>query len=152
MATYTFDGANKIITLTDSNLDVLDMFSRWKDWLLLGNTMYPQAFSSVGGDPIDITNGVYITSYIFLLNGWRVRPMEANQTVVVTNGVLLVDGGGVPIINTIGAYNVMVHYSQPVRTETVVTGGGGGGDGFTATDRTKLNETRALAGLIPAAL
>lgn len=127
---YTFNGTTKIITLgAGTILDVKDMYSRWKDWILDGNSQFLIAFSVVGGDPIDVANGIYVTGYYFLENGWRVKPDETNYSLQVTNGVLLVQGGGSPFIQTTGSYNVLVQYSQPVRTETVQinTGGGGGG-------------------------
>lgn len=127
---YTFDGTTKIITLTTgtTSLDVQDLYSRWKDWVETSdNSKYPNAFTVVGGDPVDIANGIYVTSYYFLDNGWKVRPQEANHKLRVSNGVLLSIDGTDPFVQTLGSYNVMVQYSQPVRTETVVTSGGGGG-------------------------
>ena len=45
---------------------------------------------------------------------------------MVANGVLAVAGGGDPFLATVGAYNVLVQYSQPVKTETVATAGATG--------------------------
>jgi hypothetical protein len=44
----------------------------------------------------------------------------------VTDGILLVDGGGDPFTNTTGAYIVRVNYQQPVQAISFATGGGGG--------------------------
>lgn len=123
---YIFNGTEKIITLTSGTtlLDVRDMYSRWKEWFLLQGSNYLQTFQVIGGEPIDETNGIYITSYFFLGNGWKVRPQEANHKLVVTNGILLTIEGTDPFLQTIGAYNVMVQYSQPIKSETVSTGGG----------------------------
>lgn len=125
---YSFDGVNKIITLTagTTTLDVRYMYSRWKDWMAILGAGYLSAFQVVGGDPIDAVAGVYVTSYFFLTNGWRVRPQEANHKLNVVNGILLTQEGADPFIATLGLYNVLVLYSQPIRTETVSTGGGGG--------------------------
>lgn len=119
---YIFDGENKIIQLTSgtTELDLKDLYSRWKDWVLAGGSKFPPAFSTVGGEPIDTSRGVYITSYFFLINGWRIRPQEANHRLRVINGVVLTDTGESPFIPTQGNYNVMIEYSQPVRTETAV--------------------------------
>lgn len=127
--TYTFDGPNKRIVLgSGSVLDVRDLYSRWKDWSLLSdNTKYLDAFSVVGGDPIDLGAGIYVTSYFFLQNGWRVRPAEASYTLTVENGILLTSTGADPFIPTVGSFNVLVRYSQPVKSETIDTGGTGGG-------------------------
>lgn len=80
----------------------------------------------VGGNVIDAGAGTSIPPYIYLLNGWRVKPQEAHHTLNVTGGVLLVNGGGDPFVNTTGSFIVRINYSQPVQAITVATGGGGG--------------------------
>lgn len=132
---FNFDGDNKRINLTSGTTEfsVFELWSRWVDWVATDdNTKYLPAFRVVGGDPIDEGAGTYVTSYFFLLNGWRIKPQEANHKLIVTSGVLLVEGGGDPFVNTTGSYNVLVQYSQPVKTETVSTSGGSGG--LTATE------------------
>ena len=127
---YLFDGANKILSLTAGtvSLDVRDMYSNWKSWVEIGdNSKYLQAFSVVGGDPVDEANGIYVSSYFFLENGWKVKPQEANHKLRVLNGILLTIDGSDPFVQTSGTYNVLVQYSQPVKAETVNIGGGGGG-------------------------
>lgn len=132
----TFDGATKLITLTSGTvaLDVADLYSRWKDWVLLSdNAKWLPAFSTVGGETIDPGAGTTVPLYAFLVNGWRLKPQEANHTLNVSGGVLLVDGGGDPFVNTTGAFTVRINYQQPVQAITVATGGGGGGS-LTAAD------------------
>lgn len=132
----TFDGANKLMMLSSgtAELNVSDIYSRWKDWVLLSdNSKYLPAFGPVGGDPIDAGTGTAIPFYDFLLNGWRVRPQEANHTLNVTGAVLLVDGGGDPFVNTLGAYTVRINYQQPVQAITVTSGAG-----VTAQDKTDI--------------
>jgi hypothetical protein len=127
---YSFNGASKIISLTPGtiSLDVKDLYSRWKEWVnTADNSKFEPAFSVVGGEPVDIANGIFVTSYYFLSNGWKIRPQEANHKLRVFNGVLLTVEGTDPFISTLGNYNVMIQYSQPIRTETVATSGGGGG-------------------------
>lgn len=129
-----FDGATKTINLSlgTLTLDVKDLYSRWKDWVQLAdNAKWLPAFSSLGGDPIDPTAGTSVPLYAFLINGWRIRPQEASHTLNVAGGILLVDGGGDPFLNTLGSFVVRVNYQQPVQAITVATGGGGGG-GLTA--------------------
>jgi hypothetical protein len=120
---YAFTGATKRIDLTPGTVavDVKDLFSRWKDWVQTGNAGWDQAFTCVGGEEIGV--GVYITTYAFLLNGWHVHPQEANHKVEFSGGVILTDSGDDPIALTAGAFNVQVQYSQPIKTETVATGG-----------------------------
>jgi len=125
---YTFDGSTKVIQLTSGTvlLDVPDMYSRWKDWVQTSdNSKWPVAFTSIGGDDIDLVAGTSIPAYIFLENGWRIRPDEANHTLAVSNGILVVAGGGDPFLNTAGSFVVRILYQQPVQAITVATGGGG---------------------------
>jgi hypothetical protein len=83
---------------------------------------------------------------MFLTNGWRIRPQEANHTLNVNDGVLVVAGGGDPFVNTLGGYVVRINYSQPVQAITVSTGGGSGG--ATAADIWAYG-TRTLTTAIP---
>jgi hypothetical protein len=142
----TFDGTTKVITLTSgtTSLDVVDLYSRWKDWVNLGNANYLPAFESVGGNPIDVSSGTAVPLYAFLLNGWRVRPQSANHTLNVSSGVLLVAEGGDPFVNPVGSYVVRINYQQPVQAITVSTGGGGG---LTTEQNDKLTKAANLAGI-----
>jgi hypothetical protein len=114
---FSFDGPNKLVILSAGtvSIDLAEMYSRYKDWLLLGNAGHALAFSTVGGEPIDPAAGTLVPLYLFLLNGWRIRPQEANHTLIVTGGTLLVDGGGDPFVDTLGNYRVRIRYSQPVQ-------------------------------------
>ena len=126
---YTFDGVNKLITLSAGTtaLSVRDIWSRWADFVSLSdNCKFLPAFFQTGGDIISASAGTSIPSYIFLINGWTIRPQEANHTLNVSGGVLLVLGGGDPFVNTLGNWNIRINYSQPVQAITVNTGGGGG--------------------------
>jgi len=123
----SFDGPNKIATLSagTTTLSIPDFWGRWVDWLLIDdNSKYAPTFDYVGGN--ETSPGQFIPVYLFLLNGWRVRPQEANHTLNVTGGILLVDGGGDPFINPLGDWVVRINYSQPLQAITVATGGGGG--------------------------
>lgn len=125
---YIFDGATKTITLTTGTISVSvrDLWSRWIDWFLTGdNSKFLPAFKYVGGDDIDIVSGTLIPIYSFLENGWKVRPQENNHTLSVGDGILLVNGGGDPFLNTIGAYTVRINYQQPVQAISFNSGGGG---------------------------
>lgn len=124
---YTFDPAAKLIILSSGtvSMSVRDVYSRWKQWMQVSdNCKYLPAFSTTGGDDIDPVAGTSIPAYMFLTNGWRIRPHEANHTLNVNDGVLVVDGGGDPFVNTTGSFVVRINYSQPVQAITVSTGGG----------------------------
>ena len=123
---YIFNGTNKIITLTTgtTTVSVRDIYSRFVDWYLTDdNSKYLPAFKTVGGDDIDPTQGTKIPIYSFLENGWRIRPQEANHTLVINDGILLVNGGGDPFLNTNGAYTVRINYQQPVQAISFSTNG-----------------------------
>lgn len=117
-----YDAANKLIILDSTTVSATEIYSRWVDWVASGdNTKYPQAFSSVGGD--DLGGGLFIPPYYFLLNGWKVRPMESDHTLTIT-GNLFVDGGGNPIVRTVGPFNVLVKSVVPVQAQAFSTAGG----------------------------
>ena len=120
----TFDPGARRIVLDSAATSASEVWSRWADWAAAGdNAKYMPALRQVGGD--DLGSGLSIPPYLFLLNGWRVRPMEASHLLVIT-GNLFVDGGGVPVVNTLGAYNVSVQYTVPVQAQGIATSGAAG--------------------------
>jgi hypothetical protein len=124
---FVFNGTTKIITLTTgtTSVSVRDLWSRWIDWFLTDdNSKYLPAFKSVGGDDIDPSQGTKIPIYSFLENGWKIKPQEANHILSINDGILLVNGGGDPFVNTTGAYTVRINYQQPVQAISFSTGGG----------------------------
>lgn len=126
----SFDGLNKLIILSSgtTSLSVRDLWSRWVDYICTpgDNSKYYMAMSSLGGNDIDMSQGTKVPIYCFLENGWRIKPQEANHTLNVTDGVLLVYGGGDPFINTTGNYMVRINYQQPVQAISFTIGGSGG--------------------------
>lgn len=126
----TFDGDTRRIILSTgtTSLSVHDLYSRWKDWVLTSdNSKYPPAFSVVGGDSIDSVAGTSVPLYAFLQNNWKIRPYEGNHTLNVSDGILLVQGGGDPFVSTNGSYIIRINYQQPVQAIGFNTGGGSGG-------------------------
>lgn len=120
----TLDPANKRIILDSASVTAKDIFRAWADWMLLSdNAKYLPAFSATGGD--DLGSGLSIPPYYFLLNGWRVRPMESSHNLTIT-GNLFVDGGGVPVVSTLGTYQVNVNYTVPVQAQGISTSGSTG--------------------------
>jgi hypothetical protein len=167
----SFNGNTKTVTITsDVTLDVKNLWSRWVDWFLSGdNSKYPMAMEQVGGNDIDPTAGTSIPIYIYLSNGWRVKPKESSHVLAVQNGILLTSDSADPFINTSGAFQVRVNYQQPVQAIGVNTGGGGGGGltqqqvrdamlleptgaADTGSIDEKLGKIKNDTGLIPAAL
>jgi len=116
------DGATKRIVLDSASVTAAEIWSRWVDWHA-SNPEWLLAFRQVGGD--DLGGGLSIPPYYFLLNGWRVRPMESAHNLTIT-GNLFVDGGGVPVVSTLGTYQVNVNYTVPVQAQGISTTGGSG--------------------------
>jgi hypothetical protein len=120
----TFDPTNQRIVLDSTYVDVKDIYSRWKEWVKDGdNSKYLPAFRAIGGDSLG--GGLYISLYTFLINGWRIRPMESNHTLNI-HGNITVDGGGDPVVPTLGTYKVLVQYTVPERAQAYDAGSGGG--------------------------
>lgn len=108
MADITFNGVSRIITVA-SGVTVIDaqtLYSWWKQWAATGdNSKYLQAFRPVGGDSIG--GGALAPMYFFLLNGWKIRPYDADHVLTVSYNIY-VDGGGNPYMATLGAHQVVV--------------------------------------------
>lgn len=114
---------NGVVTL-NAKVDIYsDMKEDWKTSAALNKLLFP-LFLPVGGNLINPTKK--ISPYYFLKYGWRMRPYEADHTLYIEDGYLLVDGGGDPWIKTIGGYTVNVRDSVPADsfTEIVITGSG----------------------------
>lgn len=122
---FTFDGANQLIIClagTDA-IDIAYLYSRWKDWVLVGdNSKYLKAFQVVGGDPT--TGDKIITPYFFLTNGWKIRPQEANHVLSVI-GILLTSDDSNPFVDTLGQWRISIRSILPIYTETVMVNTGG---------------------------
>jgi hypothetical protein len=118
-----FDPTNKRIILDSAYVSAAQMYSRWKEWAQTGdNLKHDQAFYALGGDPLG--GGLFVASYFFLMNGWKIRPMEANHLLVIDGNIGVYGGGSAPVVNTLGPYNVSVQYTVPVQAQGVATNGG----------------------------
>jgi hypothetical protein len=56
--------------------------------------------------------------------------MEANHDLVIT-GNLFVEGGGVPVVRTLGQFQVNVNYTVPVQAQAFIPTGSGAAGGLT---------------------
>lgn len=120
----SIDPANKRFVLDSTSVTAKAIYVAWVDWMALSdNAKYLPAFRTAGGD--DLGGGLSIPPYYFLMNGWRVRPMEANQTLVI-DGNLFVDGGGDPLVSTLGVFQVLVKSVVPVQAQGISTSGSTG--------------------------
>ena len=118
----TLNGATRRIILDSASVSAAQIWSAWVDWHE-ANQQWPLAFQLVGG--IALGGGLFIPPYFFLLNGWRVRPMESSHNLTIA-GNLFVDGGGVPVVGTLGTYQVNVNYTVPVQAQGIATSGSTG--------------------------
>lgn len=142
----TFDGPNKVISYDDAGtlvtIQAADIYSRWKDWVALGNAQFPPAFRPTGGDPLG--GGIYAGAYFFLNNGdgWRIRPKEASHELVIV-GNLYAEDPGLPVFApTAGAFNVQTRLALSSLTQTLAVG-----SGLSAPQDTRLTEIHQRLGL-----
>ena len=119
---YTFNGATKRVTLPMGmvTLDLVDLHSRWKDWILDGHAECLLAFSTVGGEITEIP------LYIFMLNGWLIVPQSADHVLNVTNGVLVGQGSADPFTDPAGSYKIRINRQVPGIAIGYSTTGGSG--------------------------
>jgi len=129
MAKVTFDGPNKLIIVNfgETELDVaIDLYGDWKEWAVLAdNTKYLQAMRTVGGDPT--TGSKVVAPYFFLMNGWKVRPHEADHQLTLTGNLFVDDTGlygGNYFVPTLGSYNVTTTILITSDAVGITTGGG----------------------------
>jgi hypothetical protein len=120
MAKFTVDTTNKLFIakagVTEFNIK-RDLYSDAKQEWLLGNVEMGYDFPMRINPLIDNAAGdagEIIPLYVYMRNGWRLRPDEADHTLTATDGILLVDGGGDPFVDTVGAYTVRINYKNPV--------------------------------------
>ena len=120
----TFDSATKRIVLDSTTVTATEVYSRWVDWAAQSdNLKYGMVIRQVGSD--DLGGGLSIPPYYFLQGTWRIRPMEANHNLTII-GNLFVEGGGVPVVQTLGTYQVNVNYTVPVQAQGISTSGSSG--------------------------
>ena len=145
----TFDGANRRIILNSTSVTASEIWSRYMDWLGAdsNNAKWGLAMTQIGGD--DLGGGLYVPIYVFLQNGWRVRPMEANHQLTITGNLFVAEGGS-PLVNTLGNYNVIAQYTVPVQAQAMATSGGSGG--LTSEQAAQLMKTATKADVVNAAM
>ena len=145
----TFDGANRRIILNSTSVTASEIWSRYMDWLGAdsNNAKWGLAMTQVGGDGLG--GGLYVPIYVFLQNGWRVRPMEANHQLTITGNLFVAEGGS-PLVNTLGNYNVIAQYTVPVQAQAMATSGGSGG--LTSEQAAQLMKTATKADVVNAAM
>jgi hypothetical protein len=132
---FSFDGANKRITLIEEAGDLvngtitfsaMDVYSAWKDWCVNGDGLqYPFAFRAIGNDPIG--GGVYVGSYFFIQEGWTVVPPSRDNAVLILKGNLYTEVQGAILLDPLPEYTTTLimqnsSLTQVSRVETGVSG------------------------------
>ena len=102
-------------------LDLIDLHSRWKEWILAGHAECLLAFSTVGGEITEIP------LYLFLQNGWLIVPQSANHVLNVTNGILVGQGAADPFTDPVGSYKIRINRQVPGIAIGYSTSGGSSG-------------------------
>ena len=145
----TFDGLNKRVILNSTSVTASEIWSRYMDWLATdsNNAKWGLAMTQIGGD--DLGSGLFVPIYVFLQNGWRVRPMESSHQLMITGNLFVAEGGS-PLVNTLGNYNVIAQYTVPVQAQAMATSGGSGG--LTSEQATQLMKAATKADVVNAAM
>ena len=109
-AKWTIDNLNKLLILKAGVTDIdvqVDLYGDWKEeYLLSNNSSFPPAMRSIGGDPVTALKDAGAT--YFMINGWKIRPDEANHTLNITGNLFTDPAGESVVVNTVGAFNVRV--------------------------------------------
>lgn len=103
----------------DNEIDVLEIFSEWKDWLLADagpRLGYPQAFTVIGGEPKSPT--LDLGQAFFLHPEWKIRPAERDHRLVINGDIQVLGGVGRLTVPTVGAFTVEVSFN----TSALITG------------------------------
>lgn len=120
----TFDGDAKLI-IVNADVDALsvrrDIYSSWKEWVLLGDhSKYDSAIRVTGGDPIG--GGQFTGDVYFLINNWRIIVDHS----CAIDGVIYSDDYPSPFVQVVGTQIVTNKVSSLVSVvaPTVIVDGG----------------------------
>lgn len=144
MSTVTFDGANKLIVISDTGDVVItakELYSRWKEWIL-DNPQWEPAFRTFGGDPLGA--GQFAGDYYFLNNvaGWRIKPEEKDHTLSI-NGNLFNENAALPVfLTTNGDFTVNIRQGFSSLTQSIQSG-----SGLSTEQSIQLSELHKIHGL-----
>ena len=128
MPTITFDGPAKSITIgydgpiTEVTAEYI--YSRWKDWVSLGNAQYEPAFAeSVGGN--ELGGGTALSGYYFINNnlGWTLTHAENDYEIRLSGDFYPADAN-LPFIETTAAPHSVQFIFQRSAASYVTAGGG----------------------------
>lgn len=114
-AKVLFDPINRIIQITQAPdidnqvvIDInIDVYSDGKEDWISNDTLRKLRFpvSVIGGDPITPQKNLGAT--FFINYGWKIRPYDADHTLIIIGNVFSDDASS-PFIQTVGSYNVSI--------------------------------------------
>lgn len=120
MSIASFDGNTRIMSLNVGviNFTVSLLYSDWKRWTALeDNSKFLPAFRYVGGDPT--IPGQYLGSTYFIMNGWKIRPYNADHTLIV-DGNLFTEDQSSPFLPALDPHMVAVQMAFSNLTTTII--------------------------------
>lgn len=130
----TFDPIAKVIQLDTYTVSERQIWTAFVDWSVEGdNLKYGVGMTQLGGE-------APVALYIFLAEGWRVRPLSQAGITTITGNLLTTDNDS-PIQQAVGA--VQVNLETPVQAVAIEVGGSTSG-GLTAAQSAKLDLIPAL--------
>jgi len=128
----TFDGVNRWILINDGETDIdiqTDIYSDWKEWVLLENNLkYFPPLNTVGGEPTIGAERLDVT--YFLINGWRIKPYPGSYTLNLVGNIFDVDGGEIKVdadVNPLFPNNITINTNTSVIVRQLTTSGSSGG-------------------------
>lgn len=117
----SFDASNKRIILDSNSVSAIELYSRAVEWSATNdNIKYGPIFQQVGSE--DLGSGLSIPPYFFLQGNWKIRPMELDHDLTITGNLFTIDGS-VPVVKTLGNFQVNVKYVVPVLAQGISTSG-----------------------------
>lgn len=135
MNKFTVDTTNRLFIAkpgtTQMNV-LVDLYSEAKEAWLASADIHKFRFPilGVGGNVIQETSAAsqYISPYYFLRYGWRIRPQEADHTLVVVGNLLVESGSASPFTTPTESYTVVIEKttsSDATTTKVEVDSGSG---------------------------
>lgn len=118
----TFDPIAKRIVLDSASVTAEQIWSRWRDWATLSdNSKYGAVLSHVGG-----TRRWPVDPELHLPERWLARAPDGGQPQPRHYREPVRYRGGVPVVNTLGDYNVVAQQTVPVQAQGISTSGSTG--------------------------
>lgn len=135
---YTFDCDNKIIQLdTTDPLDMMDLYSRWKDEVSATIAGCIQSFRVIK-EPL--AGAAFVGPYYFIMNDWRIRPNDSPHELIVA-GTLVQDASSTLDPLKLDDLSSVVSIVRQIAVEVQVVEVGG--SGLTAQESAALIKIRA---------